>query len=173
LIGSDTCVFSENIEITYDKENQTVANYWDSISLVVDTSSDEERTWLLHTVDNNVISADDWALVPEEYRQGRDADEYSTGCRAYPQGSDVWIDSSDRDSANIEDVVAVLIVFQQKFEKTEPIILTFARHCSAPRPYSTGGAAVAIFRGEAWWFFPEEAAAEKIRQLGGRPPDAN
>jgi hypothetical protein len=153
-----------------------MANYWDTVNLIVETSRPEEKEWLLRVFENGRMSAADWSLIPIEDAEGRDPAELCTwgydasdASERWGDVSGVWLCSTDNENVDIGTMVRILMVFQLKFRKTEPIIVTWAHHCSSPRPYSTSGGAAAIFHGEAWWFTPDEAAIEKIKQLGGTP----
>lgn len=149
-----------------------MAHYWDSVNMIVETSNAEETEWLLRVFNDNGMSPEDWALLPEKDRgTHRPADlgaalEYAEDV-SEDNDYGVLLQSQD---AMPHLIVFILRIFQIKFEKTEPIILTWAAQCASPRPYSTTGWAVAIFKGAAWEFSAHDAAVEKVKQLGGIPP---
>jgi hypothetical protein len=147
-----------------------VANHWDSVNCIVPISGVDETDWLLRAFVDGELSLDDWLLLPLEDRQGWDNDALYFNCAAQDASKQwsaekgVWVES---DEASVDTIVLILRAFQLRFGKAEPFVLTWASHCNSPREYSTSGGAAAIVGGVAWWFTPQDAAIEKLKQLSG------
>jgi hypothetical protein len=124
-----------------------MANNYNQFSTMI-ICSDEEAHWIYNKI--------------AEY-EGDEENDCLYVCSYEIEGSGIWLSADE--SFDGDALLEILCEFQNKFDYTSPIVITFADYCSQLRVDEFGGGALVIYQGQSYYMDAHAWADEKLKEL--------